>query len=164
MEHERKTETAESNCRADPHPKKVIPYKEYSAHKEAERRVSTTSKPTSGEEENWDEEPPLPPHETPPGAKPMVSSQEDEWKLMVDQDSHSGSVAGDFGHGTMAATGEDELIDSTEELVGAVDEVNESVTAEHLSDVKWRDDDPLFMFDDENVTKPQTPAAASTPV
>ena len=26
------------------------------------------------------------------------------------------------------------------------------------------DDDPLFMFDDENVTKPQTSAAASTPV
>ena len=42
--------------------------------------------------------------------------------------------------------------------------VNESVTAEHLSDVAWRDDDPLFVFDDENVTKPQTPAAASTPV
>ena len=28
----------------------------------------------------------------------MVPSQEDEWKLMVDQDSHSGSVAGDSGH------------------------------------------------------------------
>ena len=42
--------------------------------------------------------------------------------------------------------------------------VDESVTAEHLSDVKWRDDDPLFMFNDENVTKPQTPATASTPV
>ena len=94
----------------------------------------------------------------------MAPSQEDEWKLMVDQDPHSGSVAGDSGHGTMAATGEDEPIDSTEELVGAVGGVNESVTAEHLSDVKWRDDDPLFMFDDKNVTKPQTPAAASTPV
>ena len=64
----------------------------------------------------------------------------------------------------MAATQKDEPIDSTEELVGAVGGVNESATAEHLSDVEWRDDDPLFMFDDENVTKPQTPAAASNPV
>ena len=70
---------------------------------------------------------------------------------MVNQNPHSGSVAGDSGHGTMAATGEDEPIDSTKELVWAVG--GES-----------RDDDPLFMFDDENVTKPQTPAAASTPV
>ena len=67
-------------------------------------------------------------------------------------------------HGTMAATWEDETIDSTEELVGAVGGVNESVTTEHLSDVEWRDDDPLFVFDDKNVTKPQTPAATSTPV
>ena len=114
-----------------------------------------------GEEENWDEEPPLPPQETLPGAKPMVPSQEDKWKLMVDQDPHSGSVAGDSGHGTMAATQEDKPIDSTEEL-GALGGVNESVTNEHLSDVEWRDDDPLFVFDSENVTKPQTPAAAST--
>ena len=77
---------------------------------------------------------------------------------------HSGSVAGNSGHGTMAATGEDEPINSTEELVGVVGGVNESVTTEHLSDVEWRDDDPLFMFDDENVTKPMTPVAASTPV
>ena len=115
-----------------------------------------------GEEENWDEEPPLPPQETLPGAKPLVPSQEDKWKLMVDQDPHSGSVAGDSGHGTMAATQEDEPIDSTEELVGALGGVNESVTNEHLSDVEWRDDDPLFVFDSKNVTKPQTPAAAST--
>ena len=113
-----------------------------------------------GEEENWDEEPPLPPHETPPGAKSMAPSQEDEWKLMVDQDLHSGSVAGDSGHSTMAATGKDEPINSTDALVWAVGGVNESVTTEHLSDVEWRDDDPLFMFDDENVTKLQTPAAA----
>ena len=83
---------------------------------------------------------------------------------MVNQDPHSGSVAGDSGHGTMAATQGDEPIDSTEELVGAVGGVDESVTAEHLSDVEWKDDDPLFVFDDENVTKPQTPAAASTPL
>ena len=164
MEHERKTKTAESNSRADPHAKKVIPYKEYAVCREAERRVSTTSKSTWGEEENWDNEPPLPPCETPAGAKSMAPSQEDEWKLMINQDPHSGSVAGDSRHGTMAATGEDEPIDSTEELVGAVGGVNESVTIEHLSDVEGRDDDPLFTFDDENVTKPQTPAAALTPV
>ena len=93
----------------------------------------------------------------------MVLSQDDEWKLMFDQDPCSGSVAGDSGHGTMAATGEDEPIDSTEELVGVVRGVDESVITEHLSDVKWRDDDPLFMFNDENVMKPQIPAVASTP-
>ena len=31
----------------------------------------------------------------------MAPSQEDKWKLMVNQDPHSGSVAGDSGHGTM---------------------------------------------------------------
>ena len=134
------------------------------ACREAEGRGSTTSKSTLGEEENWDEEPQLPPRETPPGAKSMALYQEDEWKVMVDQDPCSGSVAWDSRHGTMAATGEDEPINSTEELHGVVGVVDESVTAEHLSDVKWRDDDPLFMFDDENVMKPQTPAAALTPV
>ena len=97
MEQKRKTRTAESNSRADPHPKKVIPYKEYAAHKEAEGRVSTADKLTLEEEENWDEEPLLPPHKTPPGAKPMAPSQEDERKLMVDQDPRSGSVAGILG-------------------------------------------------------------------
>ena len=146
MGHEKRDQTTESNSRADPHTKKVIPYKEYTAHREAERRGLTTSKSTLGEEENWNEEPPLPPQETPPGAKSMAPSQEDEWKSKVNQDPHSGSVAGDSGHGTMVATGEDEPINSTEELVGAVDGADESVTAEHLSDVEWRDDDPLFMF------------------
>ena len=164
MEHERRTRPAELNNKADPHTKKVIPYKEYTTHREAERRVSTTSKSTLGEEENWDKEPPLPPHETPPGAKSMAPSQEDEWKLMVNQDPHSGSVAGDSRHGTMAATGEGEPIDSTKELVGAVEGVDENVATKHLSDVEWRDDDPLFMFEDKNVTKSQTPAAALTPV
>ena len=42
--------------------------------------------------------------------------------------------------------------------------VNESVTTEHLLDVKWRDDDLLFVFDDNNVMKPQTPATTSAPV
>ena len=94
----------------------------------------------------------------------MALSQEDEWNLMVDQDPHSGSVAGDSGHGTMAATEENEPINSTEELVGAVGGVDESVATEHLSDVEWRDDDPLFMLDDENVTKSKTPATTLAPV
>ena len=110
----------------------MIPYKEYTARREAKRIVLTTSKSTFGEEENWDEEHPLPPRQTPPGAKSMVPSQEDKWKLMVVQDPRSGSVAGDSGHDTMAATGEDEPIDSTEELTGAVGGVDESVTTEHL--------------------------------
>ena len=85
----------------------------------------------------------------------MAPSLEDEWKQMVNQDPYSRSVAWDSGHGTMTATGEDEPIDNIEGIVGAVGGVNESVTAEHLSDVKWRDDDPLFVFDDNNVMKPR---------
>ena len=50
----------------------------------------------------------------------MAPSQEDEWKWMIDQDPHSGSVTGDSGHSTMAATEEDEPINSIEELIGAV--------------------------------------------
>ena len=145
MEHERKTRTAESNCRAEPHSKKLIPYKEYAAHKEAERRILTTSKPALEGEENWDEKLPLPPHETSPVSKPMAPSQEDGWKLMVDQDPCSGSVALDSGHGTMTTTWEDEPIYSTEDIVWVVGGVNESITAEHLSDVKWRDDDILCL-------------------
>ena len=40
----------------------------------------------------------------PTGAKPELQSQEDEWKLMINQDPCSGSVTGDSGHGTMAVT------------------------------------------------------------
>ena len=93
----------------------------------------------------------------------MAPSLQDELKQMANQDPRSGSVAGDSGHGTMTATGEDKPI-NIKELIGAVRGVDEIVTTEHLSDVKWRDDDPLFVFDDDNVMKPQTPAAASTPV
>ena len=75
---ERKTRTAESNNGAGHHPRKVIPYKEYVACKAAEAKTSTTSKPTVEDEEDWDEELPLPPHETLPGAKPVLESQEDE--------------------------------------------------------------------------------------
>ena len=94
----------------------------------------------------------------------MAPSQEDEWKQMVDQNPHSGSVAADLGHGTMTATGENEPINHIEELIVAVGGVDKSVATEHLLDVKWKDGDLLFVFDDDNVIKPQTPAATSTPV
>ena len=83
---------------------------------------------------------------------------------MVDQDPYSRSVAGDSGHGTMAVTPKAKPVNSNEELVGAMGGINENVSAENLSDVEWKEDDPLFEFNDENVTIPQTPAAASTPV
>ena len=98
---ERKTSTAESNNKAGHHPRKVIPYKEYVARKAAEAKASATSKPTVKDEEDWDEQLPLHPHETLPGAKPELQSQKDEWKLMINQDPHSGSVTGDSGHGIM---------------------------------------------------------------
>ena len=94
----------------------------------------------------------------------MAPSQEDEWKQMIDQDPCSGLISGDSGHGTMTATGETESIEDVEELTGAVGVVNESASAEYLLDVEWRDDNPLFVFNDDNVTKPQTPTAASTPI
>ena len=72
------------------------------------------------------------------------------------------SSFGHSGHGTMTATGEDEPIDNIKEILEAVGGVNESVTAEHLSDVKWRDDDPVFVFNDNNVMKPKIPAATLT--
>ena len=145
-------------------PRKVISYKEYVVHKAVEEKASTASKPTLENEENWNEEPPLPPWETLPGVRPMLPSQEDERKLMVNQDPCCRSVAGDFGHGTMAVTSEAELVNSNEELIGAMGGIDENVLARYLSDVEWREDDPLIEINDENVTIPQTPAAASTPV
>ena len=59
----------------------------------------------------------------------MLQSQEDEWKLMVNQDPHSGSVAGDSGHGTMTVTPEDNPVDSNGKLVGAVGGIDENVSA-----------------------------------
>ena len=113
----------------------MIPYKEYAAHKAAKGKASTTSKPTLEDEENWEEELPLPPHETLLAVKPVLPSQEDEWKLMVDQDPCSGSVVGDSGHGTIAVTPEDEPVDSNEELVGAMGGINENVSAENLNNL-----------------------------
>ena len=76
----------------------------------------------------------------------MIPSQKDEWKWMIDQDPHSGSIAGDSGHGTMTATGETESIEDVEELTEAVGGVNKSASAEYLSDVKWRDDNLLCLM------------------
>ena len=53
-------------------------------------------------------------------------------------------------------------MEETEELTGAVGGVKESTSVEYLSDVEWREDNPLFVFDDDNVTKPQAPTAALT--
>ena len=55
-------------------------------------------------------------------------------------------------------------MEDVEELTGAVGGVNQSASAKYLSDVKWRDDDPLFVFDNDNVMKPQTLTAALTPI
>ena len=158
---ERKSGTAESSDGAGHYPRNVIPCKEYIAHKAAEAKALTTGKPTMEDEEDWHEELPLPPRENLPGAKPSQQSQEDEWKLMISQDPHSKSVAGDSGHGTMAATSEDNPVNGDEELVKAVGGIDKNVPVGDLSDVQWMGDDPLFEFNDENITIPQTPDAAS---
>ena len=95
-EQERKTRAAELNHRVDHHLRKVIPYKEYVACKAAEGKALTTSKPILEDEENWNDELPLPPHETLPGARPVLLSEEYEWKLMVNQDPCLGSVCWRF--------------------------------------------------------------------
>ena len=97
------------------------------ACKAAEEKALTASKPTLEDEENWDEDPPLPPWETLVGARPILPSQEDKWKLMVNQDPHSGSVAGDSGHGLMVMTSEAKPINSNEELIGAMGGIDENV-------------------------------------
>ena len=143
--------------------KSIISLKEYQAQKGAEHEAPTANKSTP-EEEDWDADPPLPPQETPPGAGSMAPSQEDEWEQMIHQDPHSGSIAGDSGHSTMTVMKETESMEETEELTAAVGGVKESTSAEYLSDVKWREDDPLFVFDDDNVMKPQAPTTAFTPI
>ena len=156
--------TVESKSAVDVCPKSVISYKEYKAQKEVKQRASAADKSTPGEEEDWDAESSLPPQETPPGASSMAPSQEDDWIQMINQDLHSGSITDNSGHGTMTATRETESMEDVKELTGVDGGVNESASAEYLADVKWRDDDQLFVFDNDNVTKPQTPTTASTPV
>ena len=50
----------------------------------------------------------------------MAPSQEDEWKLMINQDSCLGSITGDSGHGTMTITRKTESTEEVEQLIGAV--------------------------------------------
>ena len=42
--------------------------------------------------------------------------------------------------------------------------INENTSAGYLSDMEWKEEDPLIEINDENVTTPQMPAAALTPV
>ena len=123
----------------------MIPYKEYAAHKAAEREASTATKLASKiEEENWDDKPQCPPRSTPPGVRFAPSSQEDEWRLMVNQDPHPDSVAGDSGHGTMATTAETEPVASNEELIGAMGGTDKNISTEYCSDIKWKEEDILI--------------------
>ena len=146
----------------------MIPCKEYATPKAAERGALTATKLTSKieEEENLDDEPQCPPRSTPPGARiAPPPSQEDEWRLMVNQDPHPDSVAGDSGHGTMARTAETELAVSNKELIGALGGTDENVFTEYCSDIEWKEEeDILIEVNDENVTILQMPAAALTPV
>ena len=41
---------------------------------------------------------------------------------------------------------------------------DENVSAQNLSDVEWKEDNPLFEFNDKNITIPRTLDAASSPV
>ena len=42
--------------------------------------------------------------------------------------------------------------------------IDENVSAGYLSDVKWKEEDPLIEINDEDVTVSQMPAAALTPI
>ena len=72
----------------------------------------------------------------------------------------------------MMTTSEAKPVDSNEELiraVGGIDEdapagIDENISAGYLSDVEWKEEDPLIAINDENVTISQTPAAALTPI
>ena len=152
------------NHRFDDCPRRVIPNKEYAAHKAAEKKTLTATKSTSKseEKENWDDELLCPPRSTPPDARSVLLSQEDEWKLMADQDPCLDSVAGDPGHGTM--TVEEETVTDDEELIRAIGSTDENPSTQHYSDVNWNDEDLLIEINYENITVHQTPAAASTPV
>ena len=84
------------------------------------------------------------------GAQSVLPPQEDEWKLMADQDPHFDSVAGDPGHETMIV--EPEPVADNEELIRAVGGTDENPSTQHCSDVKWNDKDLLTKINDENIT------------
>ena len=136
--------TAESNNRAGHHPRKVIPYKEYVACKAAEAKALTASKPTLKTKKIGMKNCHSLLVKLHQGLNLCCNLQEDEGKLMVNQDPRSISVPGDSGHGTMAVTSEDDPVDSNEKLVGVVGGIDEDVPAENLSDVEWKEDNPLF--------------------
>ena len=56
---------------------------------------------------------------------------------MVDQDPHSGPVAGDSGHGMMVTTSEAKLIDGNEELIRAMGGINEDVPT-GINEAEWK--------------------------
>ena len=64
----------------------------------------------------------------------------------------------------MAATSEDDPVNGDEKLIGTVGGIDENVPDGDLSDVEWKEDDPLFKCNDENITTPGTQDAASMPV
>ena len=72
----------------------------------------------------------------------------------------------------MVMTSEAEPSNSNEELIramGGINEdaltgINENVSAGYLSDMEWKEEDPLIEINDENVTISQMPATALTPI
>ena len=96
------------------------------------------------------------------GARFILPCQEDEWKLMADQDPCPDLVGGDSEQGTM--TVETEPVTNNEELIGAVGGTDENPSTQPCSDIKWNDKDLLIKINDENITVYQTPAASLTPV
>ena len=73
----------------------------------------------------------------------------------------------EIGHGMMATSSEANPIDSNEEVIramGGIDKdipagINDNIMAGYLSDVEWKEEDPLIEINDENVTIPQMPAS-----
>ena len=67
-------------------------------------------------------------------------------------------------HWTMAMTTGTKPVTSNEEFIGAMGGTDENVSTGYCSDVKWKEEDLLIEINDGNITIPQTPAAASTPI
>ena len=42
--------------------------------------------------------------------------------------------------------------------------IDEGVSSGYLSDVEWKEEEPLIKINDENVTIPQMPTSALTPI
>ena len=166
IECERRTKASKSNHRVDNCPRRVIPYKEYAAHRAAEKKILTAAKSILKNEpkENWDDKLLCPPRSTPTGVRSVLSSQEDKWKPMADQDPHPESVTGDSGHGTMTMTVETEPVADNKELIRAVGGTDENPSTQPCSDIEWNDEDLLIETNNENVTTHRTPAASLTPV